>query len=278
MSVTRMDTAAPARVGAAPAGRYSLADLMRSEYTKLRTLRSTMWTLGMTVLVGLGASGIATGVTRAHWAAMSASNKASFHPVEVSLMGVSLGGTLLVGLLGILVVSSEYATGTIRATLAAAPRRPTLLAAKVLVFGAIALVGAEFAAFAGFFLGQTLLTDPAPHDTLASPGALRAVAGTGLFLCAVGILALGIAVLVRHTAGAISAYVGVILVLPIIVSAIPGSLQYQIERLLPLEIGSAMIGDSGPNAFGPWTGLLIVCGYAVLVLALGTAVLVRRDA
>lgn len=277
MSLTTMDNAATP-VAATPAGRYGMADLVRSEWTKLRTVRSTAWTLGMTALVGLAASGIATGVTRAQWAAMSASNKASFHPVEVSLMGVYLGGTLLLGILGILVMSSEYATGTIRATLAAAPRRPMVLAAKVLVFGAATLVAAEVTAFAGFFLGQALLTSPAPHATLSSPGALRAVAGIGLFLCVVGLLALGIAVLVRHTAGAISAYVGVILVLPIIVSALPGSLEPEIERLLPIEFGSVMINDSTPGAFGPWAGLLILCGYAVLVLALGTLFLVRRDA
>jgi ABC-2 type transport system permease protein len=277
MSVTIVDKAAT-RVAATPPGRYGMADLMRSEWTKLRTVPSTIWTLGMTVLVGLAASAIATGVTRAHWATMSASNKASFHPVEVSLMGVYLGGTLLLGILGILVVSSEYATGTIRATLAAAPRRPMVLAAKVLVFGTVTLAAAEVTAFAGFFLGQAFLTSPAPHATLSSPGALRAVAGIGLFLCVVGLLAVGIAVLVRHTAGAISAYVGVILVLPIIVAALPGSLQPQIERLLPMEIGSVMINNSAPDAFGPWAGFLILCGYTVLVLALGTLLLVRRDA
>lgn len=277
MSLTTMDnTAAP--VAATPAGRYGVADLVRSEWTKLRTVRSTAWTLGMTALVGLAASGIATGVTRAHWATMSASNKASFHPVEVSLTGVSLGGTLLLGILGILVMSSEYATGTIRATLAAGPRRPLVLAAKVLVFGTVTLVAAEVTAFASFFLGQALLTSPAPHATLSSPGALRAVAGIGLFLCVAGLLALGIAVLIRHTAGAISAYVGVILVLPILVSALPGSLQYQIERVLPLEIGSAMINNPVPDAFGPWIGFLILCGYTMAILVLGAVLLVRRDA
>jgi ABC-2 type transport system permease protein len=274
MSLT--STASP--VPATPAGRYGIADLIRSEWTKLRTVRSTTWTLGMTALIGLAASGIATGVTRAHWATMSASDKASFHPVEVSLIGALLGGTLLVGMLGILAVSSEYATGTIRATLAAAPRRPMVLAAKVVVTGTVTLAVAELVAFASFFAGQAFLTSPAPHATLSSPGALRAVTGTGLYLGVVGLLALGIAVLVRHTAGAISAYVGVILVLPIIVSAIPGSLQGQIERLLPLEIGSAIINDPGPGAFGPWTGLLILCGYTVLVLVLGTVLLIRRDA
>jgi len=277
MSVTAADSAARPGATTLP-GRYRAVDLMRSEWTKLRTVRSTTWTLGMTVLVGLAASGLATGVTRAHWAAMTASDKASFHPVEVSLMGAYLGGTLLPGILGILVVSAEYATGTIRATLSAAPRRPMVLAAKVLVFGAVTLVVAELAAFASFFLGQALLTAPAPHATLSSPGALRAVAGSGLSLCVVGLLALGIAVLVRHTAGAISSYVGVILILPIIVSALPGSLQYQIERLLPLEIGSAIINNPAPDAFGPWTGLLILCGYTTVILALGAVFLVRRDA
>jgi ABC-2 type transport system permease protein len=277
MSITTTDTAGTPVV-ATPVGQYGMADLVRSEWTKLRTVRSTMWTLGMTVLIGLAASAIATGVTRAHWATMSASDKASFHPIEVSLIGVDLGGTLMLGMLGILVVSSEYATGTIRATLAAAPRRPMVLAAKVLVFGTVTLVVAEFVAFAGFFLGQALLTSPAPHATLSTPTALRAVGGVGLFLCVVGLLALGIAVLVRHTAGAISAYVGVILVLPIIVSALPGSLQYQIERLLPLEIGSAMINDPAPDAFGPWTGFGILCGYTALILAVGAVLLVRRDA
>jgi len=277
MSVTTTDNA-EAPVATAPAGRYGMVDLIRSEWTKVRTVRSTMWTLGTTLLIGLAASGIATGVTRAHWGAMSASNRASFHPVEVSLIGAYLGGTLLLGILGILVMSSEYATGTIRATLAAAPRRPMVLAAKVLVFGAVTLILAEFAAFASFFLGQALLSSPAPHATLSSRGALQAVAGSGLYLCVVGLLALGIAVLVRHTAGAISGYVGVILVLPVIVSALPGSLEYQVERLLPLEIGSAIIGNPSPDAFGPWTGFLILCGYTALILALGSVLLVRRDA
>jgi ABC-2 type transport system permease protein len=261
-----------------PSGRVSLRGLLRSEWTKLGTVRSTIWTLGMTVLVGLGASAATTAVTSARWATESAPNRAAFDPIEVSLMGVYLGGTLLLGVLGILVVSAEYGTGTIRATLAAAPRRPMVLAAKVLVFGAVSLVVAEVVAFAGFLLGQALLTPPAPHATLSSPGALRAVVGTGLYLCVVGLLALGIAAVVRHAAAAISVYVGVLLVLPIIFEALPNPLQYQVERLLPLEFGEVMLNNPAPHAFGPWVGLLILCGYTVLALALGTVLLVRRDA
>jgi ABC-2 type transport system permease protein len=261
-----------------PAGRVSLKGLLRSEWTKLRTVRSTMWTLGATLVIGVGVSAVATGVTRAHWATEAAASRAAFDPVEVSLMGVYLGGSLLLGILGILVVSSEYATGTIRATLAAEPRRPMVLAAKVAVFAAVTLVAAEVTAFAGFLIGQALLTAPARHATLSSPGALRAVSGIGLFLCVSGLLALGIAVLVRHTAGAISVYVFVLLVLPIIVEGLPSSLGRPIERLLPVSIGSAMINNPVPDALGPWTGLLILCGYTAAILAVGTVLLVRRDA
>jgi ABC-2 type transport system permease protein len=278
MSVTTTDKGPAPPLAPAPAGRYGMVDLIRSEWTKLRTVRSTIWTLGLTVLIGLAASAIPTAIVRSYWTRMTVAAKAGFHPVEVSLIGVYLGGTFLLGILGILVMSSEYATGTIRATFVAAPRRPRVFAAKILVFGVVALVISEVVAFISFLLDQALLTSPARHATLSSPGALRAVVGIGLFVCVVGLLALGIAGLVRHTAGAISVYVGVILVLPIIVSAFPNSIQNQINRVLPLSIGSVMVGKTGPDLFGPWAGFLVLCGYTALVLALGTVLLVRRDA
>jgi ABC-2 type transport system permease protein len=252
--------------------------LLRSEWTKLRTVRSTTWALGSTAFIGIAVSAIVAGVTRAHWVTESAAARAAFDPVEVSLVGAYLGGSLVLGILGILVTSSEYASGTIRATLAAEPRRPMVLAAKVLVFTAVSLIIAEVTSFASFLLAQAILTSPARHATLSSPGALRAVAGVGLFLCVSGLLALGIAAVVRYTAGAISTYVFVQLVLPIILEAFPSSLQHQIDRFLPAEIGSVMINDSAPGAFGPWAGFFVLCGYAVAVLALGTVCLVRRDA
>jgi ABC-type transport system involved in multi-copper enzyme maturation permease subunit len=261
-----------------PAGRVSLKGLLRSEWTKLRTVRSTLWTLGSTVFIGVAASVTAMAVTRAHWTTESASARAAFDPTEVSLVGAYLGGALLLGVLGTLVVSGEYATGTIRATLAAEPRRPMVMAAKVLVFAVLSLVIAEVTAFASFLIGQALLTSPAKHAALSSPGALQAVAGTGLFLCVVGLFALGIAAVVRHTAGAIGAYVFVLLVLPIIVSALPSSIGSQIARLLPLSIGSVMTNNPVPNAFGPWTEFAILCGYTAVILAAGTVLLVRRDA
>jgi ABC-2 type transport system permease protein len=252
--------------------------LLRSEWTKIRTVRSTMWMLGMTVLIGLAVSAIAMAVTRSDWATMSAASKAGFDPISTSLLGVLYGGADLIGVVGILVVSSEYGTGTIRATFAAAPRRPMVLAAKVLAFGTVALVVAEVVAFASFLLGQAILTSPAAHATLSSPGALRAVAGIGLFLCVYGLFALGIATVIRNTAGAIVAYVAVQLVLPTVVYALPSSLQNDIQRFLPFEFGSVMINSSQPGDFGPWTGFLILGGYTVVILTAGAVLLVRRDA
>ena len=262
-----------------PPGRYGLSGLLRSEWTKLRTVRSTMWTLGITVVVGIGISALATAETRAHWATMSPGNRASFDPTSTSLTAL-LFCQLAIGVLGVLVMSAEYGTGTIRATLSAAPRRPLVLAAKGIVFGVVALVVAEIVAFVSFLVGQALLSAPATHATLSTPGALRAVVGTGLYLGVIGLFALGLATIIRHTAGAISAFVGILLVLPIIVEALPNSLQFDIRRFLPLQIGGVMMSVNGqnPHSFGPWSGFFVLCIYAGAALVIGGVLLVRRDA
>jgi len=257
-----------------PPGRYGLGGLLKSEWTKLRSVRSTMWTLALTVVIGIGISALAAAEVTSHWAGWSAITKATFDPTSTSLFGTYFG-QLTMGVLGALVMSAEYGTGTIRATLAAAPRRPLVLGAKVAVFGAVALVVAEVVSFLSFFLGQALLTSPVHHTTLASPGALRAVAGTGLYLALVGLFALGLATIIRHTAGAITAFVGVLLVLPTVVRALPMSMQVDIRRYLPSEIGNVMLSAHTPaHVFAPWTGMLLLAGYTVI----GGVLLVRRDA
>lgn len=262
---------------ALPPGRYDLLGLVRSEWTKLRTVRSTMWTLGITIVVGIGVSALATAVTRSHWHSMSFGAQQSFDPIWTSLAG-TLFSQLAIGVLGVLVMSAEYGTGTVRATFAAAPRRPQVLLAKIAVFGAVALVVSEVTAFLSFFVGQALLSAPATHATLATPGALRAVAGTGLYLCVISLFALGLATILRHTAGAISAYVGILLVIPIVVQALPSSIQNAVVRYLPLTIGANFAHATvTPQGFAPWTGLLVLCGYAVAALAIGAALLVARD-
>jgi hypothetical protein len=232
-------------------------------------------------------------------------------PTARSLIGIFLG-QLVFGVLGVLIMSAEYGTGTIRATLSAVPRRPVVLAAKILVFGAVAVVVSEVLAFGAFGLGQALLSakhslGPSaaitkhahqlglriPHNvqgllstgsaSLGQPGVTRAVVGAGLYLAVLGLLALGLATIIRHTAGAISAFVGVVLVLPLIVEALPTSISNAVARYLPANIGRVMfsthgVPDSIGPAFSPWTGFALLVLYTLVVLAVGCWVLVHRDA
>jgi ABC-2 type transport system permease protein len=264
--------------GTVPSGRYGMVGLFRSEWTKLRTVRSTMWTLGVIVVLGIGLSAIATAETTSHWAT-SPESHFGFDPTQTSLIGVAFA-QLVIGILGVLIVSAEYGTGTIRATLAAAPRRPMVLAAKVGVFAFVSLVVSEVVSFVAYFLGQSLLTGATPHTTLGDPGALRAVVGAGLYLCVIGLIAVGLAMIIRHTAGAISAFVGMLLVLPLIVAALPSSIgEDKIRRFLPANIGDSITAlHSGPHTFAPWTGFVVLCIYAAVVLVIGGVMLVRRDA
>ena len=262
---------------ALPHGHYRFSGLLRSEWTKLRTVRSTMWTLAITVVLGIGLSALLTAITRDHWAAMSLSDRASFDATQTSLVGL-IFGQFTIGVLGVLILSAEYGTGTIRATFAAAPRRPGVLAAKALVFGTVSLLVAEAVAFAAYLLGQALLTSPATHTTLASPAALRAVVASGLYLCVLGLLALGLAAIIRHTAGAITAFAGILLVLPLIIGALPNSVANAVNRFLPAQIGQSLVSlHSAPHAFSPWYGFLLLCGYAAIALMTGGILLVRRD-
>ncbi|MDA8297644.1 MAG: ABC transporter permease subunit [Actinomycetota bacterium] len=269
---------APTVPPAQTTGRYGLSGLLRSEWTKLLTVRSTTWSLGLVLVLGVGLGALATAETRAHWADMSFVERLTFDATRQSLVGVFFA-QLVIGVLGVLVMSAEYGTGTIRASLAAAPRRPLLLAAKSLVFAAVSLVVSEVVAFVAYFLGQALLSAPAPHTTLSSPGALRAVVGSGVYLCLLGLIGLGLATIIRHTAGAIGAFVGILLVLPLIIAPLPHSISDRIERYLPANIGTSVVSaHAGGLSLSPWAGIAVLCAYAAAALVIGGIVLVRSDA
>jgi ABC-2 type transport system permease protein len=297
-----LDAPAPFAVELPP-GRVGLRRAMAAEWTKFWSVRSTMWTLVATgvAVVGLSALGTAT---------ISASDIIG-DPTRRSLIGIFLG-QLIFGVLGVLVMSAEYGTGTIRATLSAVPRRPVVLAAKILVFGAVAVVVSEIFSFAAFGIGQAILSAKhavgsgpliaqhaqrigvsVPPDiraqllggsaSLGQPGVLRAVVGAGLYLAVLGLMALGLATIIRHTAGAISAFVGIVLVLPLIVEALPTSIMNAVTRYLPANIGLVMFSTHGApdrvaSAFSPWAGFGLLCLYTMVILAAGCWVLVRRDA
>ena len=186
-------------------GGYRFTDVARMEWIKLRTLRSTGW---ITLILAAGMLGLAVLVmSQANYAKLSAADRASFDPTELAFVGLALG-QLLVAVLGVLAITSEFSSGMIRATLAAAPRRPMVLAAKAAVLGVAGLAVGEVLAFAAFLAGQAALASPAPHATLAQPGVLRAVLMAGAYLCLMGLIGLGIGAIIRHTAGAIATVVG----------------------------------------------------------------------
>jgi ABC-2 type transport system permease protein len=284
-------------------GRAGLWRAMAAEWTKLWSVRSTTWTLVATVVAVVGLCVLAT--------ATVSPSEIIDDPTRRSLIGIFLG-QLIFGVLGVLVMSAEYGTGTIRSTLSALPRRPVVLASKVLVFGAVAVVVSEVLSFLAFVVGQAILSAKhavgtsavatqrakqlgvkIPHHiqgllstgsaSLGQAGVVRAVVGAGLYLAVLGLLALGLATIIRHTAGAISAFVGIVLVLPLIVEALPTSVSDAVARYLPSNIGLVMFSTNGlPDrigpAFSPWAGFTILVVYTLAILGVGCWVLVRRDA
>jgi hypothetical protein len=260
---------------------YRIASVMRAEWTKMRTVHSTIWTLVAMAVITLGIAIIAGAVIPAQWHTFPASQRATFDPTSISLRGL-LFGQLVVGVLGVMVMSAEYGTGTIRATLAAIPNRPLIVATKAAVFAIVAVVLGHVLSFGAFFITQALLTSPAPRASLGQPGVLRAVVGSGLIIPVLGLFALGLATIIRHTAGAITAYVGTLLVLPITLDALPSSISHPILNCLPLQIGSTMssvVSSPGSGGtLGPWVGFGLLCLYALAALVVGSWLMVRRDA
>jgi hypothetical protein len=255
---------------------------MVSEWTKLRTVRSTIYSLALMVVLTIGIGILTTAVVAFRWQHLDPGFRATFDPVRLSLAGL-LFGQLALGVLGVLVVSSEYGTGTIKATFTAVPNRPLVLVAKVVVFGAVALVLSEALLFVTYFIGQAILTGSAPHATLSQPGVARAVVGGGLYLTLLALLAMGFASIIRHTAGAISAFVGVLLILPLILQFFPASAVNAVGRFVPANIGATVtstrgVGFVGHHAFSPWTGLAVLAAYAGVCLLIGGWLMVRRDA
>jgi len=248
-----------------PNSHYRFRHVARMEWIKLRTLRSVRWTL-LFALAGMIGIGIAAGFNTRNPRGDVTNN---------ILVGGALGSVLF-AVLGVLVMTSEYSSGTIRATLAAIPRRPLVLAAKASVFGVTALAAGELVTFAGFLAGAAFVHGGVPRPALSQPDVLRAVALSGAYLCLIGLIGLALGVIVRHGAAAISALVGLVFVAPLAgVAATPAG------KFLPELIYANSLGATKPVqgfSLSPWAGLGIICVYAVVLLAVGGWLLVRRDA
>jgi ABC-2 type transport system permease protein len=261
-------------VQTAPPGHYRVTHVVRSEVVKILTLPSTAITLGVTVVAGLLVTGLVTNAALHH-------GYNGFDPTQEALTGLIVAG-LTGGVFGALLITGEYSSGTIRTTLGATPRRPILLGAKIGVAAAATVVFCELLSFAAFFLGQAILSGGgAPSATLGSPGALRAVLMTGLFIALLALMSFGFGLIFRSTAAAIAAFVGVVFVLPLVMRGISEhDVRYMPTEILTNSIMATV--NQGPGGIdrplSPALGLLLMAIYAAIALAAGAVLFVRRDA
>ncbi len=274
----------PARGSAVPAAgrRGGFVNLMRAEWTKIRSVRSTVWTLLIFIVVCIGLTALITWLTDSHWTgpqAASRDSSALSDPVGFILgSGVGLG-QLAIAVLGVLVISTEYSTGVIRASLLAVPRRLPMLAAKAAVFAVLLIVVTEIVAFCSFFVGSAFLHAHVPV-ALGGSGVARAVAGAGLYLTVLGLFSMAIGTMIRHTAGGISAAIGVVFVLPILSGLLPGSWGAHINAYLPEQAGTLITHthEVAGDLLSPWQGFGVLCLWTAALFALAAYLLQRRDA
>jgi len=280
-------------------GRAGVRQLVVSEWTKFRSVRSTWISLLIIFVAGVGFAALLAAVFANNWSHRPLADKVTFDPVRMAQAGIFIS-QFVVGVLGILMITSEYSTGSIRTTLAAVPRRSSVVAAKAIVLSVAVFVVAEITTFASFFTSQAILLAyggkslPAgssflkataiPVVSISSPGVASAVFRTGLYLTIMAVVALGIGLILRHSTGAISLYVGVLLIVPLLIQLLPSNIGKPIEPRLPSNIGLAMSSASSRKTdfagilMEPWlaAGLLVV--YAAAVLGFGLWLFIKRDA
>jgi ABC-2 type transport system permease protein len=275
---------APAIGAAVPAGpsRLGFGRLLVAEWTKIRSVQSTLWSLLAFVVVAVGFSTLIAAVISHDW------NTPGNHPNHARLLldptavifGAGLGlGQLAICVLGAIVITSEYTSGTIRASLLAVPNRIPMLAAKALVFAAIDFVVSAITVFAVFFITTAILRSHV-SVTLSQPGVTRAVIGAILYLTVLGLFALSIGGLIRHTAGAIAIVIATVIVVPPLVGLIPGTIANHVHGYLPTVAGQlvAQTGQEPGDVLSAWQGFGVFCLWTAVLLAACGWLLMRRDA
>jgi ABC-2 type transport system permease protein len=281
MSVTttsQLETPAAGQARKAGFGNQLLA-----EWTKIRSVRSTPWTLIVFVIATLGLTALFTWLTvHAIESGRTPRRGAELatDPVDL-ILGTGLGlGQLAICVLGVLTMTTEYSTGVIRASLLAVPKRLHVLVAKAVVFAVLVFVLGEIASFCSFFIGKTIVT-PVSTVALSQPGVTRAVIGAGLYLTVLGLFALAIGTLLRHTAGAIAIVIFLVLVAPGLLSLLDSyDWGAHIHAWFPIVAGGYITADhqQAGQLLTPWQGFGVFCAWTALLLAAGGYLLHRRDA
>jgi ABC-type transport system involved in multi-copper enzyme maturation permease subunit len=265
--------------------KVTLPRVVRSEWFKFASLRSSWITIAvaLVIIIGFGAlaAGVAAGAvtpTRPGGGPGGGGRGFASDPTSLSLAGAGLAQVIL-GILGALAISGEYSSGIIRATLAAVPKRLPVLWGKVAVIGVVSLVVAEIGSLAAFYLGQTILGDGA-NVALSDPGVLRAVLGTGAYMAAIAVLGLAIGALLRHAAGAIGTLFALLLLAPgLLPLVLPTSWSDTLLPYLPSRAGAAftsVVPAAGSLSAG--AGALVLVAWIVVLLGVAAVLLRRRDA
>lgn len=258
--------------------RVSVPRVIRSEWLKMRTLRSSWLTMALAIASVPGIGLAIAWSTERDWANMRLREKAHFDPLGDPLSGFNLA-QLAIGVLAILIVAGEYSGGMIRATLAAVPKRIPVLAAKVFVFTTLTLVTMLPTSILTFFVSEHILSAVHIQTSWSTPHVPRIVIGVALYLTVVAGLAMGIGAILRNVAGAIGVFVGVLLVLPVVASALPQTWGDRINKWLPSNAGQALMSVASDNTtLSPWRGFIVFCGYAIAALVVAGVLLRRRDA
>jgi ABC-2 type transport system permease protein len=248
-----------------------------SEWTKFRSLRSTRYALLATVGLTVGLALAAAILVVTQWGTMTPANKATFQPLNVSLVGASIG-VMVIGVLGVLMMTSEYATGLVSSTFAAVPKRLPVLWGKAAVYTAIALAVTVPAMLIAFFSTQAILSGTHVQIDFGHAGVARAVIGSALYLTIAGLLGLGLGGIFRSTAAAVTSLTVILFVLPVITFILPASVSNIISPYLPGNAGQAIM-NIAPQAhtLAPWVGLGVFAAYAFAALAGAAVLLARRD-
>lgn len=255
--------------------------LLRSEWTKIRSLRSSVTALVLLVVVTVGFTALFVGLTVAQWDQVDPAQKQMYEldPTRLILGAGFQLSQLAVCVLGVMVIANEYSSGTIRASLLGVPRRTPMLLAKAAVFAVLVFVVAEIAAVASFAVGAPLLRSKVPVS-IGDPGVINAITGAGLYGAVLGVFAIAIGAIVRHTAGGITGIIAFVLVLAPLTQLIPGSLGDHIHAFLPTEAGQLIVAArQGPDdLLTPWQGFAVFCLWTTALMLVANYLLRHRDA
>lgn len=265
-------------VSPVPAKGVSFLRVLQSEWTKLRTLRSTWATLATAVVLMVGVAALVSSVVLSQWDTADAIDRATFDAMSIALAGLTFA-SIAIAALGVMTITGEYSTGAIRGSLLAVPRRTPVLVAKAVLLAVVTYVTMLVTTVASFGVTMTILSGKGISASLGDPGVLRVLLGAPAYLAVVALLGLGVGALLRSTPAGITTLLGVLLVLPPLAFLLPGKLGDTLSHWLPSSAGQQVtMVTPDPSGLAPWLGLGVAAAYAVVLLVAAAVMLQRRDA